>query len=112
MKRITVDDVRAAYEKTGLVPMRHIWLSDNCACALSACMLANGVNRKEIERADDNFDCETLAAERLKLEQVYADYFISGFDGVRNTCAVTEEELQGHQDGLACAAAIFDEVQS
>ena len=111
MRRITVDEVRAAYEKTGLTPVRHMWLSDNCACALTACMLSSGVQRKEIALAEQQWACDELASTTLGLDEAYTDFFTSGFDGCR-LGTVTEEEGYGYQDGRAVAAAIFGEVQS
>jgi hypothetical protein len=123
MKRITVDEVRAAYEKTGLTPVRgnfctystsqlrdywtqtelgiEVKLTYDCGCALTACC-----------RAEDKPFPEDVehAASELDLDESYASGFINGFDGV----VLCPEDVDGpvayeagYADGVAAAKAVF-----
>lgn len=104
-RRITVEEVRAAYRKTGLRPWRGAfhYEDEKCACALGAVFFATGGKRKGMLAlyAEE-------VTEHLKLDEFYQAGFIKGFDNQR---AIGDEPyyLLGYTDGQACAAAVFGE---
>jgi hypothetical protein len=115
MRRITVDEVKAAYEKTGLKPKRGQYISHDktCGCAIGALVLAEGI--------DASANCGAMAtdyAERVFGEN-YRVGFVHGFDARdkdyrKRHCKFPTDEGQceyddGFNDGRAVAAAIFGE---
>jgi hypothetical protein len=103
MRRITPDEVKAAYEKTGLKPGRGCYADPytNVACGLGVMARAEGGNRWWAwidESTQDN--------------RSYHYGFVNGFDGlpihIDLKDSMADAEL-GHQDGQAAAAAVFQE---
>lgn len=102
--RITPEQVKAAYEQTGLKPVQGEYFDRDVpplcaneptlACGLGALYRsvfpggeADGVS---VEKwADTKYGCE------------YRDGFINGFDGCRVMANETDEWKIGHQDGQA-----------
>jgi hypothetical protein len=101
VRRITVDEVKAAYEKTGLKPTRGEYIYGRfCACAMGALAVANGV------------PCDYDAARSWAFSQYGADYcnaFANGFDS-KSPWGCDEVHEAGQADGELVAAAIFGEV--
>jgi hypothetical protein len=100
MKRITVEEVRAAYEKTGLEPCRRRFGDGKlCGCPLTAVLKTRRVN---------------LSARFLCESDNYAYGFIRSIDGrIRDTGLIKVENKlaykRGYADGLAVRQAIFGE---
>ena len=104
MKRITVEEVKAAYEKTGLKPVRGTFNDGKgCGCALGALYMAQGgaaCCSDPEEWCDAEFDF------------AYWDGFAGGFDAKEDFSLpdyVSLSRKEGHADGRAVAAAIFGE---
>jgi len=104
VRRITVDEVKAAYEKTGLKPQKDNWFSDDfrCACAIGALFAAA---YPEVPNAPGSV-VQQWAYREFGAD--YVDEFVGGFDCPQ----VPLDNLIGDLDGRAVAAAIFGEVQS
>lgn len=93
MRRISVEEVRAAYEKTGLKPARTVagCVHGRCACALGAMWVVAGKPTATAYLwAGDLFGVE------------YMRNFYCGFDNSSIGAGTA-----GYADGQACAAAIF-----
>ena len=103
--RITVDEVRAAYEKCGLSPIRKFWLLDGSrlCCPQTAILASDGLDVFVLT------DLCTPAAKRWGSD--YAAGFRDGFDG-RECYGDHPEWKQAHADGVAVAAAIFGETSN
>lgn len=99
-RRITPEQVKAAYEKTGLKPARGGWYpQEGCACGLGA-MLA------EIDGEVWRPRLVSTVASRLGVELDYLNGFVRGFDG-RDGKLFGHLEPLGHTDGQAAAALVF-----
>lgn len=100
-KRITVEEVKAAYELTGFKPERHLYvdLIERCACGIGVVAIAGGVVADSA--VIDRFGTDTYGCE-------YVCDFIKGFDG-EEWDGKTGHEMDGYKDGQACAAAVFNE---
>lgn len=98
-RRITVEEVKAAYAKTGMEPRRRTPYGNGACCAMRALSMAAG-SRYCHYWGWDNFG------------EDYTTGFIHGFDGeVSFSCRLSSERYAiGEQDGLAVAAAIFGEA--
>jgi hypothetical protein len=105
MRRITVNEVKAAYEKTGLKPSRGTWATDNCACGLGVCAIAqSGMNGDDL--------CADTVFPTLGIKDWYGVGFIDGFDNRSQLTKFAEEKSKdlftaGFEDGRAAALAIF-----
>lgn len=106
MRRITVDEVNAAYAATGVKPGRGSFHDANgCYCALGVLHLASGDSGCPEEWCDNNFPLH------------YWDQFAGAFDGKSEPCLCVdnphyEAQLAGFEDGRAAALAIFGEVSA
>ena len=105
LKRITVEEVKAAYAKTGITPERGMWCNGmgTCACGLCVLFLADGgIPGRAFSQA---------IYPRLGIEHDYGSGFIVGFDGegLEDENAIMR---LGYLDGQACAAAVFTQEQS
>lgn len=113
MKRITPEEVKAAYEATGLTPERSSYLSTlpdgktKCACGMGAWAIANG--------APDSLT--SLAMNKwLGSHGINDDYrlgFVRGFDSLsfKSFLHRDHDKIQtGYADGKAAAALIFAEA--
>lgn len=109
MRRITVDEVKAAYEKTGLHPKQGEFREyETCdkvcgGCAITALLAADGIDIVE--------EPNLRAIAESRYGGHYIGGFVCGFDGkpaawFRDT---NERERQGYADGTAAALAIFGE---
>ena len=110
MKRITVEDVKAAYEKCRLAPVRGMFRdwepfpSRVCGCcAQSALAAAAGL---DIRRCSPGKIADWAADE---YGANYAQSFRHGFDGL--AMHQVSDDAQGYADGVAVAAAIFGETK-
>lgn len=103
-KRITVKSFINAVRETGIVPKRCLWIREGTdtteACAIGALTVAAG--RKDHQKY-------AREAEGLGLTSNYITGFITGFDGGCARTNWSEQSELGHEDGLACATAAFDE---
>jgi hypothetical protein len=113
MRRISVEDVLAAYEKTGLEPAEtgDAWYRGNCACAIGALMCADERVR---ERGGRPYKYSRVGtpAKILRLEPVYVSGFSRGFDGNESECDAVKPEnhesyCAGYEDGLAVRRALW-----
>lgn len=101
MRRITVEEVKEAYAKTGMTPTRNNYGADsNCGCAIGA--LARLAGKHPVD-----FRWETF-------EPSYSLSFMDGFDDAPLCTKYRDTRTAeiGYQDGKDCAAAIFGEVKS
>lgn len=116
LKRITVQEVRAAGAKTGFPFCRAAYVKSlaygGCElCGLSMLAVASEKIHwlRLVELQDnDEFDAlmdELCIATGVRLE--YANGFAEGFDGVPEMPGSHALTRLGHADGQACAAAIF-----
>jgi len=109
LRRITVDEVRAAVEKTGLRPEPGIWLNGNgdkptCGCALGILAHSQGIS---LDRPNASIP---EAAGLMGLDQEYTEGFISGFDGEKCACPDEPNHALGFTDGLAIRQALLPEA--
>jgi len=122
MRRITVEEIKEAYKKTGIKPMRKAFAErrceEKCGCALTAlaCSVTSFEFIESLVSADNELDLvyrpvvERVAA-RLGLNKDYAVGFIGGFDSLpRGWYLQYPTELVGYDDGNLVALAIFAEV--
>ena len=101
--RITVDEVRAAYAKCGMKPLRGGWITpDGCCCPQVALLLS------EFPDSIDWMDFITPAAQQWG--SGYAEGFRNGVDGAKNLNCEHDGYRQGFIDGVAVAAAIFGDT--
>lgn len=111
MRRITVEEVKAAYQATGLKPIRKLFikgLNDKCGCALTACAIASGCTTYGDIFAQPIRSTHIFSS--LGLNRSYADGFTEGFDGYSKPEGVSDENIIGYDDGRAAALAIFAEA--
>lgn len=108
--RITVEEVKAAYKKTGIQPIQIFYCgedskSSNCGCPVTAlyCVAKN----KEISRINNSVEIEKWADEVYGM--AYHHAFVRGVDRATNG-GVTERHDQGYADGCEVAKAIFGEA--
>ncbi len=106
-KRITVNGFIKAVKASGVVPRRCLWIKEGAdtveACAIGALTVAAG--RKDYAKY-------AREADGLGLTSEYITGFITGFDGRRphtRQSRLAEQYSLGHEDGLACAVAAFDQ---
>lgn len=104
---ITPELVKAAYEKTGLRPIRKAWLSDGCACAVSVVAIAElGADAKDIEA--EVFPASSFARSfGVEASQMYS--FVEGFDGSPSDNPHPKAYPAEYQQGRAVASLIFGE---
>jgi hypothetical protein len=106
MKRITVQDVRRAYEVTGLKPTNCDWGDGvKCGCPLTAVLVGSGLNPDFIE----------VHACKLYDNEAYYQGFVNAIDGDVFGCTVEEDDAydkyeSGWNDGRAVRAAIFGDT--
>lgn len=118
MKRITPEEVKAAYEATGLSPNRGCWYDDGCGCGLTAYAIANGiVSLADIQAVPDDQDNEYAVCDPLVavLGTIYVSGFVDGFDNSRIRPRVSSRDdisayECGFTDGQSAAALIFGEA--
>jgi hypothetical protein len=100
MKRITPEEVVAAYKETGLKPEQGITLADGCACGLGV-IYAQKFGVLEA----DSYDVFNALERDLSPAYIYG--FIAGFDGIDyTTIGLREGESIGYEDGRACWKAV------
>lgn len=109
INRITPDQVKAAYESTGLKPEQCIWIDTstgrNCACGLSAVYAAR-FDAKDLVYDGSIFD---VIADGLCLQDSYVSGFVAGFDhgGAADSANLTPEVFKlGYEDGVAAWEAV------
>jgi hypothetical protein len=111
----TVEEVKAAYEKTELEPIRGAFVDvrhgKQCGCAITAIACCSfGMTPKRIEELTVDADRPVYTmANRIGLEKLYAEGFVGGFDNRPASWYPGESEAIGFTDGRAAAAAIFTE---
>lgn len=108
MKRITPEEVVAAYDKTGLSVARQEYFSDKgrCACGLGAYAAAFlGSN----PMADEGFDVSRVLSDS-GFGWLYRHGFGNGFDGDNRESSLTghSEYQAGVKDGVAAWEAVKD----
>jgi hypothetical protein len=108
-RRITVDDARAAYLATGLVPTSQVFIEDGCGCPEYALFLqAHGRKCEKVYDESLEGDCAAMWADEQYGEQ-YAQGFRDGFDGNQLSGDSVPERIRvGHADGVAVAVALLD----
>jgi len=103
MKRITVEMVKEAYAKTGLMPHRGDYFfqydEGRCACGIGALTVAAGYpfgNGEAAGKFEEGFELR------------YVSGFTNGFDGERANLFNRDDEtyMQGHEDGRAAWEAV------
>ena|ERR1700761_8660350 len=97
MRRITVEEVREAVEKTGLklTRKRTLDLAEKCGCPIGILSHLKGGTRR--------FENIAAHAANLGLEMKYADGFIRGFDS-ESPMPIDDPMFDaGVADGQACA---------
>jgi hypothetical protein len=108
MRRITVEEIREAYQRTGLKPVRRTWRAWNnqtmqleCCCAMTALASCDGVD------AHQSSTGAIIDWGDRKFGSLYCFSFREGFDGF---AAASFHSKEGYEDGRAVAAAIFGEA--
>lgn len=98
-KRITPEQVVAAYAATRLKPTQGFWInpSATCACGLGALI---ATRQKYLDRGMTWDD----AAIKLGVPIGYVRSFTLGFDGVSRNCV--PDHIEGFDDGRAAAMAV------
>lgn len=112
INRITPDQVKAAYESTGLKPEQCIWIDTsagrNCACGLSTVYVSKfdqETLETKVSTADGYFP--VVIGHGLELDYHYVDGFTCGFDGASSLLdRVHERFKQGYEDGVAAWEAV------
>jgi hypothetical protein len=110
MRRITVEEVKMAYEAIDYKPQDRIWLDmDNkCCCALSAVALKE--NRADEQTLHNQCGYKDMA-NLLELDDKYVKGFVYGFDNEDfedDEYEPTVEELFGMKDGQKVRKAILE----
>jgi hypothetical protein len=102
MKRITCDEVVAAYEKTGLKPISHADIRTGeeidtvvQCCPAVAVGLAQGIVY------DDNHSCEFWVAVNARYGKDYIDGFVHGVDDVGCNRPDNGDYCRGYDDGVS-----------
>ena len=116
MKRIedvlSVEAVKAAYQKTGLQPETDDWGDlDRCACAAAAVICAQGVHSKQrLEEAlnDSDVDQMNVVADLLGVPRSSVAYFTSGFDDEPDPPPMQGPARDAWEHGRSVRAAVFD----
>lgn len=118
INRITPEMVLAAYEKTGLAPVRGVWLEKQptreCACALSATALATDLNAKEeiqksltVGLSITARSVREILSDVLHLDRDYLDGFVVGFDDPTYSGFHSQEAyFTGFEDGKVAGEAV------
>ena len=109
-RRIWPQQVLAAYEATGLKPVRGEWFSDGCSCPLGALYLqarnltapCGEVACDDALKQADDWSCEVFGI-------VYTEGFFKGFDTIDKSPEThfCHEERLGFDDGRAAARTRF-----
>jgi hypothetical protein len=104
---LTLERIKAAYQKTGLKPIRGIWNGDTCVCPVVACYLADA---SSMEAAKANLqwigDIRRFMANALGIDLTLLTMFIQGVDG-RAIEPPTEGEAEAYEAGKAVRAHFF-----
>jgi hypothetical protein len=101
MKRITCDEVVAAYEKIGLNPISHadVWRDDDDTivqcCPAVAVGLAQGIVY------DENHSSEFWVAAGYRYGKDYIDGFVHGVDDVGYNRPENGDYCRGYDDGVS-----------
>ena len=108
--RITVDEVKAAYEKCGRKPVRQMWIpSKRSCCPAAAVYIATNpgadVNRLDADIVAHGWACRAYGHD-------YVDGFTRAVDGCVLSRTASVDEKQGYADGVAVASAIFGETSN
>lgn len=98
MRRITVKEVKAAYEKTKLRPEQFIYVGLSCGCPLAALAIANGA---------DNSQAEIINWAHEVYGDQYANGFTRGFDGLGHN-GTSVRSKRGYADGRQVAVAVLE----
>lgn len=108
MKHITVKQVLAAYNKTGLRPQTRLYVqriqNTTCGCPLVALLVAKTGHAALYYR---NRDVTTEAENELGLTQGYIDGFITGTDD-GDPMHVRTGQRQGFKDGKVVVGMLFE----
>jgi hypothetical protein len=103
IKRITPEEVIAAYKATGLKPFKKDWFSDDltCGCAIGAIAASRGIRNLPALRTD--------AGRILGYHGTYIVGFTCGFEGMKRGKFQQGliELVVGWDDGETAAAAVF-----
>lgn len=122
IRRLTIEEVRAAVDKTGLKLMRNITLRGDCGCPIGVVGQANDcivLISPEVTDTDFVRVDPYVIADKLGLAYPYTVGLIYGFDGKPETDVESEYddlpvELEqcklGYTDGQAIAAALLPEI--
>lgn len=125
MKRITVSEVKEAYEKTGLTPTQEEYFcvndaGDYCGCAAFAVACLRDPDFFERakdwyaqEAREEMYGGQTDQNIEAELKEVFGSEYLagltSGFDDCIELTFDNAEGEQGYFDGMDAAAAIWDE---
>ena len=95
--RLTIDDVKNAYLKTGLKPGKGAFINGEYACAVGV-----------VSKALGGYGESTLIG--AGYGRTYIRGIVLGFDGAKGcNCCISEERSLGIKDGRMIAAAVFAE---
>lgn len=108
-RRITADEVAAAYRETGLEPMRGAYFDHVCGRPHQACGLGVLYFKSAGLKAGDSTEGMPFSASDIGIVSVYEYAFADGFDG-----KICEDDtplaILGYRDGTAAALRIFAEA--
>lgn len=105
--RITVEEVRAAYEKTGIQPIQCLYIDherkNNCGCPLTALYFSE--TGADLSCFKDSSDDIPEWADK-KYGSLYHHAFVRGVDGLPNS-GIAERIRQGWEDGCKIGRVVF-----
>lgn len=115
-RRVTPEEVKAAYEATGAEPRRRTWVTpkrgmsvvENCgdaqACGLGVMFLKE---RQPSKISEDTWNAASYYA-KSEFGEDYVQGFVSGFDNPGHVPGHKGRECQGFCDGKAAAELMFN----
>ena len=112
MKRISPEEIVAAYKKTGLEYIDGDWGHGHCACPLTALAVANGLD--DVNPANSNAVSGKKVMDHLQsigYDVGYMKGFQCGVDGGEPLDFEGFEE-SGAEDGFAASRQCYDEIKA
>jgi hypothetical protein len=104
VRRITPDEVKAAYEATGLTPRGGEYVGEGCACGLGVLLVA-ALGDKVLGMGDVRIERRIPGTLGIGMGYLYG--FVNGFDGEPfSISSPTKYHVAGYEDGAAARAAV------
>jgi len=114
-KRITPEEVLAAYAETGLKPKQCEWAWEDIngvrgACGLGA-IYSNQFENGFVELINPTISEFDLVGDSLGLSQAYVNGFVYGFDGHLSLPEIPSEKREETERGFADGKAAWEAVK-